>query len=669
MNRPCRALLAPFSVVVSLLLFLALATTRPVEAWGNRTAHPQINDLAEDLFYTRSLNATYYSGKYKFGPIDREFPKFTGKTFTNGGLFDWGTGESDKAYAYYAWVERGGYDADEPEFYQSKRHFYDPVFTPRYLTDQLSNLGVVNPKIDARTWALTHSDHTYSWTMALKLYKAGMENDLETWKAVATTREGLFAASFRALGETMHLVGDMACVPHVRNDSHPKSDPLEDFTPGPVIKEIIGNSCDTLAGPSIPAGVISTGATPGELMDALAAFANTFFFSEDTITDTASGIKPRNSEQEYPAPQLSQMTKRGTQYFAEVKGKSVNMCEDTLCIHLLGETTLKQTMAVEQARSQAEVLIPLAVVACSEVIDRFFPAFDTKIEAIPDPADGSKTLVKASMIASETPAWKEAGLTCGYSGPAVIQVNGGQATETFTMTNGVGTVPGEKFKNGDKLNLLVLAGARRFLTDPMTFTAADTFLTRIQQTTKVAVMSFKAVREFKTRYESGSTEWRDTNFDIGNTHKFPTGTTITWAGSNFTMSSTTTSGEVTTTMSIVGSIDATNKRIASARCEYSAVGGPTGADGKYGNAEYVWIYDLTNIPLYGTDDGTQTMFHFAAEGDAFNPLITMGKGAMWNPGAYDSYGDLVSTDWTGTVTDVQKTTTKYKPEIFITFSK
>ncbi|MBU1105253.1 MAG: hypothetical protein KKB51_01195 [Candidatus Riflebacteria bacterium] len=49
-------------------------------AWGNLTAHPTINDLADDLFYTSSLNKDYYSEKYKFGSIDREWPEFSGRT-------------------------------------------------------------------------------------------------------------------------------------------------------------------------------------------------------------------------------------------------------------------------------------------------------------------------------------------------------------------------------------------------------------------------------------------------------------------------------------------------------------------------------------------------------------------------------------------------------------
>jgi len=91
-------------------------------------------------------------------------------------------------------LERGGYDADEPEFYQSKRHFYDPVNSPKYLTDQLGDNRDVNPRIDAKTCAISHSDHNYSWAMALKLYKAGMENDVKTFSSFGETRDAMFAA-------------------------------------------------------------------------------------------------------------------------------------------------------------------------------------------------------------------------------------------------------------------------------------------------------------------------------------------------------------------------------------------------------------------------------------------------------------------------------------------
>lgn|GEM_PF-4648682 len=103
----------------------------------------------------------------------------------------------------------------------------------------------------------------------------------------------------------------MPCLPHVRNDSHPFSEPIEDLTPGYVVREIIGSDCDSCAGPA-PAGVITTGMTSAEIMEALAKFTNTNFFSADTIADATAGVPPNNGEKECPAPQLSSLTKNGT---------------------------------------------------------------------------------------------------------------------------------------------------------------------------------------------------------------------------------------------------------------------------------------------------------------------------------------------------------------------
>jgi hypothetical protein len=324
-----------------------------------------------------------------------------------------------------------------------------------------------NPQIDARTWAISHPDNRYSWTKALLLYKAGLENKLSDYAAYGSTRDALFAAAFRAVGETMHLVADMALPAHVRDDSHPYAEPYEDTVDRWVIREIIGTDCDRPEGPAIPTGVITSNQTPAELIDALAAYTNRTFFSDETISDKATGVLPARTGPDlaqatkaYDSPQISNLTKEGNTYYATIMGKRIPLAQDSLLGVTLGNLVWAAYRSpAALARKQAEILVPLAVTAGSEVINAFFPKVVSEVTVTANKTSGKHT-VQATLTFQGTRAWQEAGLAPTYNGPVQILRNGVKELD-LEVVRGQGTVEVAGWKADDQVQLLLRTGGLR----------------------------------------------------------------------------------------------------------------------------------------------------------------------------------------------------------------
>jgi len=100
------------------------------------------------------------------------------------------------------WLQYGGDWEDGGQFSpRPLKHFYDPI------TGQ-GTIGWPNP-----VWAYSASD--WSWQKARQFYRnalSSMQNK--------ETRELNFASTFRALGQIVHLLQDMAVPAHTRNDTH-----------------------------------------------------------------------------------------------------------------------------------------------------------------------------------------------------------------------------------------------------------------------------------------------------------------------------------------------------------------------------------------------------------------------------------------------------------------
>ena len=220
-----------------------LLTGFELPAWDCNETHPLINAFAYEHFVAR-CKAGHFADKFKDMQLDNQ-TQFAGLTYSKAVKLEPSTeGKTISAVGVFSqWLERGGRDADIPQLRMGFRHFYDPVYEPRYLTwlrrkiitpdkkkfssekelfdsynykadDWNPNIefGTVNrkirllpkvfrPEIDAITWAMNHEENEHSWLNGKLAYKAAMENDSNAFGKL--NRSQMFGRAFRALGETM----------------------------------------------------------------------------------------------------------------------------------------------------------------------------------------------------------------------------------------------------------------------------------------------------------------------------------------------------------------------------------------------------------------------------------------------------------------------------------
>ena len=87
----------------------------------------------------------------------------------------------------------------------------------------LQKYVLTNPHIDGVQWALgtpgDHStgiqDHQYTWERGKLWIQMALKETNENKK------NEYMAGAWRSLGETLHMIADNGCPPHVRNDAHP----------------------------------------------------------------------------------------------------------------------------------------------------------------------------------------------------------------------------------------------------------------------------------------------------------------------------------------------------------------------------------------------------------------------------------------------------------------
>jgi hypothetical protein len=303
------------------IFFFLLMPAVPGLSW-NQEPHKQINFEAVKVF----LNHYALSDmeKYQLGRFDRisVTEPYRGIAVTSQSLLI----DSWLGYPPYQiaqatktmpqWIAYGGDWADEPHLYSSVRHFYDPLalWGYAYLTDQFTFHGWYDaPGVDARTWGLDHPGNPFSFREALGYYKAAMEVP-ETWTPTghslfpyhfkldidlaprdADDLRGIYLAmAYRALGEAMHMLGDMTQPAHVRNDSHPMDEPIEKALSSanvrhaadyPIVDERIAPYLKSAGG---------TLHSPAEIFHEVALFTNRNFYSLDTIYDAVENVIPNN---------------------------------------------------------------------------------------------------------------------------------------------------------------------------------------------------------------------------------------------------------------------------------------------------------------------------------------------------------------------------------------
>ena len=473
---------------ILILAALSLFAAAPAETWSQHP-HRQINLEAVKLFLSR----TGGKEKYRMGPFSEKglSAPLRGVAVTSSSLLASGFVSAEASLSAQSWIISGGDWADEPHLYSSVRHFYDPLSLSgvAYLTDQSEGHGLYDsPATDARTWGLTHSDNPFCFLTALSAYKIALEvrYDDPLPRALGSVhfktslslvprdnddlRSLQLSRAYRALGESMHKLGDMTQPAHVRNDSHPADEPIEAATfSDHVRKAAAAPFVDSRVQPFL-ASAGGTLQEPAELFRQVASFVNKTFYSLDTIYDKESKVLPNNRQKGYPSPQLMDLAvekkkipgfikeQEVRRFYGVFDGKRASMIQDRLSFHWfdpeqsfisdfegakekggravavalrrLGPFQVPHAFAAEQG----EILLPVAIHACADLMDLFYPTLELKAEfeekeSETEGADPRATPlriieVKASMKhhSEKDPAWKANGLTIQYSGPAQLVV-------------------------------------------------------------------------------------------------------------------------------------------------------------------------------------------------------------------------------------------------------
>lgn len=347
------------------------------------------------------------------------------------------------------WVVEGGYSADEPEIYNSFRHFYDPLSLSGvpYLTDHVETLmaglcfpgqatvGLVRPeatvkgtaahpvpKVDAVHWALSGAGgegepNPYCW-------QAGLNQMRVAFLSRGPDKAAATAHAWRALGETMHLLADMTCVPHVRNDSHPgrafgeylpgsntwvahaagvnhdknlgllRNDPYELLT----TETVVGQAAKSPLGTGLRQSLASC-RTPEQVFDRVARYTNAHFFSADTISGSFQGkaYHNLNGQRDYPQPKLEACAyDKATGYLSQVvDGRKLRLLHSSwLKPGGWAEVNNGVKLAIPCVQDQASVLVPLAVAANARLAELYVP----RVRVVLDSYDAAKATVTGRVI-------------------------------------------------------------------------------------------------------------------------------------------------------------------------------------------------------------------------------------------------------------------------------
>ena len=326
------------------------------------------------------------------------------------------------------WIKHGGYSADVPSVHASLRHFYDPQKgdNERYLTDEVNSVFmrklqslIENPKINGVDWALSDKGgmevlgQNYSWELGKKYMKGALE------EADPTKRNHYMARAWRSLGETLHMIADNGCPPHVRNDGHPpgNADPYEEiiekmsivqFKSGQVPKAMK----DKFNNPNT---------TTRKIAHDLAIFTNENFFSNETIAGTdRKGNKIKHiahPANEYPSPKISKSDYifRDQAYHHKIGDEKIDvlMCTDKFYLSQYNFTSYYPFIDEDCVKSQANVLIPTIIEAGTNVMKWFIPELKVMISSIDEQGN-----ITGEIIHQPDNEYKS---TIKYNGPVSIQ--------------------------------------------------------------------------------------------------------------------------------------------------------------------------------------------------------------------------------------------------------
>jgi len=461
-----------FTLFVKIIVPIVILTISIfLMSYGNIKNHRSINGFIVDSFLKKDSSKTLSPDfkNYKF-----EFKKgyFKGNYISKTGLFNHAslnqiakdpylmTGLIDLANSTIEeqwggktakdWIIHGGFSADEPEVPASLRHFYDPTRSKgdRYLSDAVNSklLNVIQSKIfgDPRTdgveWALgtkgpiSDTRHVYTWKYGKEFMKKALE------EADAEGRNKFMAKSWRALGETLHMIADNGCPAHVRNDAHPSIPYLSYFGNPDFYEEDMALRKDLISvfntekvSKSLKSK-FEKEKTAESIAHELAVFTNKNFFTTETISGTDWKGNDVNQithpDYEYSSPKLSSGNYEKNYYRKTIDGLDgeVLLATDTWFFMKYPISKTYPYINEECVSSQAKVLIPAIVEAGAQVIKLFIPKL--KINILEVEEDGTIT---GEIIHKTDQEYTE---TIYYNGPVSIKLFGISELVKFNAERG-----------------------------------------------------------------------------------------------------------------------------------------------------------------------------------------------------------------------------------------
>jgi hypothetical protein len=392
--------------IISGLCFQEYFNTQPVSAWNNLGVHPSINELAYDSFVSNWMPSDQY---LKQATLDGGLA--TGESWQPSDGTEWTYRKPSvtRDKSINEWLKEGGFSADEPELNMSLVHFYDPIREPHYLTDYIETklpdyIGKAsNPNTSAYQWAFESNDNPFSFISGEQNFLSALEHNVPN--------DINYGRAWRAVGETMHLISDMAVPAHVRNDAHiPYAnlwDPLEYFTDAGSVSTFctLGqtHSATTDIG-DYHTSYSNGGQDIRTLFKGLATWTNQNFFSLDTVPQYQSDKTP-NGFTQYPNPKVTIDPNITGYYTTTLDGISNFPLARASIAGLIWKTP---TLVVDQnvCAAQRSVLLPTAVKASAAVLDAFLPRFQVKIDKVEaDPTAPGTYAVTAHIQHIATREW------------------------------------------------------------------------------------------------------------------------------------------------------------------------------------------------------------------------------------------------------------------------
>jgi hypothetical protein len=411
--------------------------------YGHKETHPYLNEIIV-LKFLEKVSTGAFPNKdklknYEFNWNNTEQPSLTGPACGGDALF-YSTMPADieESHTPMTWISVAGWMEDVPWGPASLCHFYDPLSIDGflYITDcsgLLESVPVLNQvkeyaSIDALTWATDDSRHPYTWKIAKEnIVKALKEPNPEL-------RKQYMALAYRCLGQVLHLVCDMGCTPHVRNDSHPPNmfyvigdpDPYEDITKKLSVSELwkVNPPDENFV------NEVSSTEKFAVVFHKMAYFTNERFFSGQTIyTDRIKPVlRPNNP---YPSPIVTEAeyNKKEYAYYKNYDGVNVKMCKDKVPIpfqFIFGKDSLRGRpyLDYECVKSIASAIYPNLAEAGANVIKLFIPALKVEItEAKTDSGGVIRGKVSYTIPSVDDEYYNLFDLTNTYNGPVSLFVN------------------------------------------------------------------------------------------------------------------------------------------------------------------------------------------------------------------------------------------------------